>query len=49
MQFFVGADEVQIIAEGVRYLRIEGAIYVGIGMLFLWYGYFRGINNPISH
>lgn len=46
MQFFVGADEVQIIAEGVRYLRIEGAIYVGIGMLFLWYGYFRGINKP---
>lgn len=33
-------------AEGVRYLRIEGAAYVGIGALFLWYGYFRGIGKP---
>lgn len=32
--------------EGVRYLRIEGATYVGIGALFLWYGYFRGIGKP---
>ena len=21
-------------------------MYVGIGVLFLWYGYFRGINKP---
>ena len=42
MQLFVDADEIKIIAEGVRYLRIEGAMYVGIGILFLWYGYFRG-------
>lgn len=46
MRLFIDADEVQIIAEGIRYLRIEGAMYVGIGMLFLWYGYFRGINRP---
>ena len=46
MKIFIDADEVQIIAEGVRYLRIEGAMYVGIGILFLWYGYFRGINKP---
>lgn len=31
---------------GAKYLRIEGAMYVGIGILFLWYGYFRGINKP---
>lgn len=46
MQLFVGPFETKIIYEGVRYLRIEGAMYVGIGVLFLWYGYFRGINKP---
>ncbi|MGN0425267.1 MAG: MATE family efflux transporter [Acetatifactor sp.] len=46
MHVFVEADEVEIIAQGVRYLRIEGAMYVGIGILFLWYGYFRGIGKP---
>lgn len=46
MGFFVDASETEIIAEGARYLRIEGAMYVGIGVLFLWYGYFRGIRRP---
>lgn len=46
MQFFIDSGESEIIAEGARYLRIEGAMYVGIGILFLWYGYFRGINKP---
>lgn len=46
MGLFVDAGEAQIIAEGARYLRIEGAMYVGIGVLFLWYGYFRGIRSP---
>lgn len=46
MQLFVSAGETAIWSEGVRYLRIEGAMYVGIGILFLWYGYFRGINRP---
>ena len=32
--------------QGAKYLRIEGAFYAGIGVLFLWYGYFRGINKP---
>ena len=31
---------------GVRYLRIEGAFYAGIGCLFLLYGYFRAIQQP---
>lgn len=44
MQIFAkGGEVVQI---GVRYLRIEGAFYVGIGVLFLLYGYFRGVNRP---
>lgn len=46
MAVFVDASKIQIIAEGARYLRIEGTAYVGIGVLFLWYGYFRGINKP---
>lgn len=43
---FLDSGETEILAEGVRYLRIEGAVYIGIGMLFLWYGYFRGISKP---
>ena len=33
------------IAAGVHYLRIEGAFYIGIGFLFLLYGYFRAIKR----
>ncbi len=46
MQLFVDANVIEIIAGGTGYLRIEGAMYVGIGVLFLWYGYFRGIGKP---
>ena len=42
MRMFVEAEETRIIAEGVRYLRIEGVFYFGIGCLFLLYGYYRG-------
>lgn len=46
MGCFVDPGEREVIAQGVRYLHIEGAAYVGIGVLFLWYGYFRGIRRP---
>ena len=46
MGIFIDAGEGEVIAEGVRYLRIEGSMYIGIGILFLWYAYFRGINRP---
>ena len=46
MGLFVPAEETAVIAEGARYLRIEGALYAGIGALFLWYGYFRGVGRP---
>ncbi len=46
MTIFIDAAKTDIIAEGVRYLHIEGAMYVGIGILFLWYGYFRGVAKP---
>lgn len=47
MQIFIDPGEVKIIAAGVHYLRIEGACYVGIGMLFLLYGYYRAVNKPL--
>lgn len=46
MLLFVSAEETGIIAVGAGYLRIEGAFYCGIGILFLLYGYYRGINRP---
>lgn len=33
------------IAEGARYLRIEGAFYVLIGYLFLFYALYRGLGH----
>ena len=46
MGLFVDSAETQIIEEGVRYLRIEGAFYFGIGILFLLYGLYRAIGRP---
>ncbi len=46
MAIFVDAEEVEVILEGVRYLRTEGAFYCGIGCLFLLYGLFRAIGKP---
>ena len=43
---FVDAKETAIIMEGVRYLRIEGAFYIGIGWLFLLYGLYRALGRP---
>lgn len=46
MRIFVSAKETAVIASGVRYLRIEGAFYCGIGCLFLLYGYYRAVKKP---
>lgn len=46
MRIFVSAKESAVIASGVRYLRIEGAFYCGIGCLFLLYGYYRAVKKP---
>lgn len=46
MGLFAEAGEVEVIAEGVRYLRIEGAFYCGIGCLFLLYGLYRALGRP---
>ena len=46
MAMFVGEGEAEIIQEGIRYLRIEGAFYCGIGCLFLLYGLYRALGKP---
>ena len=45
MMMFVNVKEIEVIRIGVEYLRIEGTCYIGIGILFLWYGYYRGIGK----
>ena len=45
MRIFIDASQTQVIAAGVHYLRIEGAFYIGIGFLFLLYGYYRAIKR----
>ena len=46
MMIFIDAKETSIILEGVRYLRIAGAFYMGIGCLFLLYGLYRALGRP---
>lgn len=46
MMIFVDGSEGEILQIGMGYLRIEGVFYVGIGILFLLYGYFRGTGKP---
>ena len=46
MRLFVDPGETAVVTAGVRYLRIEGALYAGIGCLFLFYGYFRAVQRP---
>ena len=46
MGLFLNEESVEAIAVGVGYLRIEGIFYFGIGLLFLFYGYYRAIHRP---
>ena len=46
MGMFIDGAETAIIAEGVRYLRIEGSFYFMIGLLFLLYGLYRALGRP---
>lgn len=46
MKVFVDGTDTGIIQIGMEYLRIEGAFYIGIGILFMLYGYYRAINKP---
>ena len=46
MTLFIDAGETEVIMEGVRYLRIEGAFYCLIACLFLLYGLYRALGKP---
>ena len=46
MGMFIDSREAGVIAEGIRYLRIEGAFYFMIGLLFLFYGLYRALGRP---
>ena len=46
MGIFIAPEETGIINIGAGYLRVEGACYCGIGILFLLYGYFRAVEKP---
>ena len=43
LSIFISPEETEIIAIGTSYLRIEGAFYILIGYLFLFYGIFRAL------
>lgn len=45
MHIFIDPAETEIINIGIEYLRIEGSFYIGIGILFLLYGLFRGLGK----
>lgn len=46
MLLFVQPQETEILAEGVKYLRIVVYFYWGIGGLFLLYGFYRAVKRP---
>lgn len=46
MKLFVDGSNIQTVAVGAEYLRTEGACYIGIGILFMMYGYYRAVNKP---
>ena len=46
MLLFVRPEEGEILAIGVQYLRVEGAFYCLIALLFLLYGFWRAVERP---
>ncbi len=46
MMIFMDPEETELISIGSDYLRIEGAFYILIGYLFLFYGIFRALKAP---
>lgn len=46
MKTFVDGTNAETVQIGAVYLRIEGSCYIGIGILFMLYGYYRAIKRP---
>lgn len=47
MGFFVPETAEDVVAVGSRYLRIEGSCYLGIGILFMLYGFYRAVKRAV--
>lgn len=45
MGFFVPETAEDVVAVGSWYLRIEGSCYLGIGILFMLYGFYRAVKR----
>ncbi len=45
MEIFIAGGEGEIVNIGIVYLRTVGMFYTGIAILFIWYGYFRGLSQ----
>ncbi len=45
LTLFIDPSEVDVLEIGVGYLRMEGLFYAGIGMLFLLYATYRGLER----
>lgn len=46
LMIFIKSYETEILSIGMQYLWIEGSFYCLIGLLFLFYGFYRAINRP---
>ncbi len=46
ISIFVSAGDIEVINTGSEYLRAEGIFYIGIGLLFMLYGFYRAIEKP---
>ena len=45
LSLFIDPTDAEVMAIGTAYLRTEGVFYVGIGMLFLLYATYRGLEK----
>ena len=45
LSIFIDPAQIDVMAVGVHYLRTEGLCYVGIGLLFLLYATYRGLER----
>ncbi|MBS7008496.1 MATE family efflux transporter [Anaerostipes sp.] len=45
MRIFIDPGETKVLGIGVQYLHIVGCFYAGIGILFLFYGLYRGLGR----
>lgn len=46
MSIFLDENNAEAVVVGIGYLHIEASFYFGIGLLFLFYGYFRAVSKP---